>query len=204
MKIKPIRKVQIPILGPIDHNAGPYMAIGGLMIAWSNNESVFMAMLQALVGDTAHTATLIWHSHRTSRARMELLDKLAREQLQKHPDLVSEIQWAIKAFKGLSRLRNYLAHATYHYDDQMRLHSTFGVAYNDDGAPLKAEQKLLDAATMNEIGHATIQLATLNAEFWALVPKIEQTLGVQRVKYPQQIGAGQPSPESRPTKTEGA
>lgn len=60
-KPKP-RKITIPINGPVDHNAPFLCAIGGLVVNWANNESVFLAMMQALVQGDEYTAAIIWQS----------------------------------------------------------------------------------------------------------------------------------------------
>jgi hypothetical protein len=103
------KRVTIPVHRDLAHNAGFFLAIGGLVVNWANNESVFMAMLQALVGGERHTATIIWHSHRTTAARLELIARLAREQVQDET-LVRDIENAISRFKGFSRTRNFFCH----------------------------------------------------------------------------------------------
>src|SRR5437588_4983001 len=103
------------------------MMIGGLIIAWANNESVFMAMIQALVTGAHHTATIIWHSHRTTHNRMQLLSQLAREQI-RDATLNEEIQTAVKRFKGLSGLRNFYCHCSYDYSSEMQLRGAQGIS----------------------------------------------------------------------------
>src|SRR5688500_13665532 len=87
---------RVQIHGKIAHNAPFLLAIGGLVVNWSNCESVFLAMLQALVGGGTHTAAIIWQAQRTPRNRLELISKLAHEQVKDNPDLVREIDAAIK------------------------------------------------------------------------------------------------------------
>lgn len=199
MKKKPGQKsVSIPILGKVEHNSGPALAIGGLIIACANNESVFMAMIQAFISGGDHSAAIVWHSLRTATARMELLERLAREQLVEHAELVKEIKQCIKAFKGLSRLRNFLAHGTYNYDKDLYLRSVTGMAFTEDGYPLTSETKQIDRATMNEIAHGTVEFAKLNQRLWAVVPKIEDALGVRRVKIPPLIRENRPSKDDHP------
>lgn len=183
------RVVTVPIHGPVEHNAAPATAIGQLIIAWANNESVFLAMFQVLMGNTQLGATIIWVSQRTSRSRLELLDKLARDALPNHPELIAEIQAAIKRFKGLSRLRNFYAHATYQYDENFYLTSAHGYSWAEEGDPVRPEDKLLNTATFNEIGQTIVELGHLNRHLWSLVPKMEAALQVKRVKYPRPIAA---------------
>jgi hypothetical protein len=66
---KNTRIPKVPIHGKAAHNGAFLLSIGNLIVNWANNESVFLAMLQALAGGGAQTAAIIWHSHRTSNAK---------------------------------------------------------------------------------------------------------------------------------------
>jgi len=66
--------VKIPIHGKAAHNTAFLVSIGSLVVNWGNNESVFMAMLQLLLIGGKHSAAIVWHSHRTTHARLELVD----------------------------------------------------------------------------------------------------------------------------------
>ena len=76
---------RIPIHGKEAHNAAFLVSIGGLIVNWANNESVCIAMLQLLVNGGEQSATIIWHSHRTSNAKLELVHKLCRERIGLRP-----------------------------------------------------------------------------------------------------------------------
>ncbi len=181
--VKVNRTLSIPILGNVDHNSGFLLGIGGLVVSWANSESVFMAMMQALVSGGPHSATIIWHSLRTTQARMDLISKLAREQI-KDAALLADIDKAIREFKGCTGKRNFFCHATYNYDDQMRLSTVHGITLSQEGEPLRVETRHMDLALGNEIGQVIVDVAKLNRSLWELVSRIEDALGVQRVKIP--------------------
>ncbi len=67
------RTLSVPVAGPADFNAAIQAAIGGLVVAWANSESVFLALLQLLMKETEITAAIVWHSHRTTQARLDLV-----------------------------------------------------------------------------------------------------------------------------------
>lgn len=180
LKKKP---VGIPIIGDAAHNHGFLIAIGGLVVAWANNESVFLALLQALIHGGQLSASVIWHSLRTTNARLELVDRLSREQVT-DAALLKDVQRAIDQFKGFSRTRHFFCHATYNYDNERHLASATGASVTQEGEPIRFVTKPMDRATINEIGDATVKLASFNRELWALVPRIEAALGVRRVKLP--------------------
>lgn len=178
------KSVTIPIHGPIDHNAPFLFAIGGLVVNWANNESVFMAMLQALVGGADQSAAIIWHTQRTTQARLELVSRLCREQV-KDETLLGDVLSAISQFHGFSRTRNFFCHANYHYDEEFRLKVAYGVTMSQEGKPMREERKWMDASTINEIKDTTIKLGEFNRRLWDLVVRLQDELGVQHVKLPQ-------------------
>ncbi len=67
------KTAKITIHGKAAHNAAFLTSIGSLVVNWANNESVFLAMIQVLVGGDKLTAAIVWHSHRTTHARLELV-----------------------------------------------------------------------------------------------------------------------------------
>jgi hypothetical protein len=181
-KTKKIPKV--PIHGKAAHNAAFLTAIGGLVVNWSNNESVFLAMLQALLAGGKHSAAIVWYSHRTTNARLDLVYKLCREQVS-NAQLLADLSKAIDTFKSLSRTRNFFCHATYDYDRNLHLMDATGVTSNQDGYPLNFVTKRMDRATLNEIGQVSLRLGELNRSLWTLVQGLQSALGVQRVNLPE-------------------
>jgi hypothetical protein len=190
----------VPIHGKAHHNAGFLVAIGGLVVNWANNESVFMAMLQTLIGEDRLSASIVWHSHRTTQARLQLVTRLVREQV-KDLNLVSDIENAISQFKGFSRVRHFYCHATYTYDDDLCLRQASGASFPQDGEAIRFEDKPMNKATLNEISDTSIKLGTFNRETWKLVERLQASLGRQRVKLPSLLSVP-PDPETHPPKDE--
>ena len=192
------RSVPIHIHGNAAHNAGIYAAIGGLVVSWANNESVFLAMLQALTGGGSLTAAIIWQSQSTSRPRLNLVSRLAREQI-KDEKLIADIESAVQRFNGMSRTRNYFCHAMYEYRlSDGAIMSAHAMSLSDTGHPIRAEDKKFNAATINELNDTTMRLSLLNRELWDLVIRVQNALGVQRVQMPQWPGADQSRPIVHP------
>jgi len=174
---------RVPIHGKFAHNGAFLVAIGNLVVNWANNESVFLAMLQVLLSGGNHSAAIVWHSHRTTVSRLELVSRLCREQV-KDKALVKEVTTAISRFKNLSRTRNFYCHATYHYDKELNLDSASGVTSTQEGDPLVFTEKQMDIAALNEISDVSTQLGEFNRHLWSLVERLQVELGVQRVKLP--------------------
>lgn len=180
------RPVRIPIHGKAAHNTAFLVSIGSLVVNWGNNESVFMAMLQLLLVGGQHSAAIVWHSHRTTNARLELVDRLCRERID-DPELVKDIVKAIENFKGLSRVRNFYCHATYRYDPELNLQSAQGATYKQEGYPIVFETKMMDRAMINEMADASLKLGDLNRRLWKLVMRVESALGVKLSNLPQLV-----------------
>ncbi len=182
---------KIRIHGNAAHNAGILIAIGGLVVNWSNNESVFLAMLQALVPGGKHQASIIWQSQKTSRPRLELVLRLARDQVT-DKELIKDIGDAISQFFGLSRARNFYCHATYeHAKADGAIMSASGMSLTLEEEPLTFETKPFNLGTFNEIGDISMKLAEFNQHLWTLVRRLDAALGVQRSEYPE------PPPQDR-------
>jgi hypothetical protein len=195
---KPRQAVKIHVHGNATHNIGILVAIGGLIVNWANNESVFMAMLQVLIGGGEHTAAITWQSLRTSRGRLELVARLVREQV-KDSTLVSDIERSISQFEGVSRARNFYCHATYEHDPiDGAILGAHGMTVSNEGPPIIFERKLFNRGTINEIGDASMRLAAYNRHLWSLVERLQTALGVQRVKLPELPPLDPQAPESRP------
>ena len=201
---KKVRSVGIHIHGNAAHNVGILAAIGGLVVNWGNNESVFLAMLQTLVKGAKLTAAIIWQSQKTSRPRLDLVARLAREQI-KDAKLIEDIEEAIHIFSGLSRARNFYCHAT--YDHRMPDGAIIGASamtLSEEGDPLRSETKHFDAGIINEINDTSMRLALLNRELWNIVIRMQDALGVQLVRLPQWPGEDPQPPASHPPKNGGA
>jgi hypothetical protein len=178
---KPIR---IPVHGDIDHNAGIYLAIGSLIVHWANNESVFLAMLQTLIGGDGRAAgNIIWYSQRTTKARLDLFLRLCRAQVNDDA-LLREINQAARQFRGLTKVRNLYCHALYEYDEELRLRRLMSITVADNGEPLRPEEKFFNRATLNELADAINKLAALNRNLWGLVQRLASALGAQHVRVP--------------------
>jgi len=181
---KPTKIPKVPVHGSFAHNSAFLVSIGNLVVNWSNNESVFLAMLQILLPDNSRSAVMVWYSHRTTVARLDLVNRLCREQV-KDETLLKDIHRAISTFKNFSRTRNFYCHATYTYDKELNLVLASGATLTQEGEPIIFDDKKLDIAALNEIGHVSTQLGDFNRHVWGLVERLQTALGVRRVNHPR-------------------
>jgi len=176
--------VRIPIHGKASHNSAFLVSIGELVVSWANSESVFLAMLQLLIQSGGRSAAIIWHSHRTTLARLELIDRLSRERVSDE-QLVRDIRQSIVQFKGFSKTRNFYCHALYDYDADLCLRTVSSATNAQQGEPLRFERKRMDKSVLNEIGDAIIRLGEFNRSLWKLVERLQDALGERRIELPQ-------------------
>jgi hypothetical protein len=175
----------VPVHGNADHNSAYHCAIGGLVIAWANNESVFLAMLQLLIpSEESKSAAMVWFSHRTTMGRIDLVGRLCRQQL-KDKSLAEDISRAIVNFKGFCKTRNFYCHAMYHYDSDRCLAKAVGATMAQEDEPIRFEAKRLDIGALNEIGDAVIRLGEFNRDLWKLVLRLQDALGLRHISLPE-------------------
>jgi hypothetical protein len=180
--------VRLPVHGPIDHNAGIYLAIGSLVVNWANNESIFLAMLQTVMGGDAPAGNIVWYSQRTTKARLDLLLRLCQSKIADKA-LLRDIRKAASQFRGFTRARNFYCHGLYRYDERLRLIEVVSVSISDEGEPLRPTQKPFTRATFNELADTINKLTTLNRDLWALVPRLASALGVPSPQVPSLLPA---------------
>ncbi|WP_417249263.1 hypothetical protein [Celeribacter sp.] len=147
------------------------MRIGQINYAWTNTESTLIHLMAGLIPTDTSTATIIHLTLNTTRARLDLVDRLAKRQNCPLPaDAIHRILTISKRMKKLSGLRNRLNHCLY--------------AFDQDGGPVRAIQMriadrknslaygaetVLDEAELAEIDLALRDIQTLNEDIWSVV-----------------------------------
>ena len=184
-------------------------SLGHLVIATSNNESLFQAIFDAMVGGEDDASPVIWHSSRTTQAKIDLTIRIARSRLKGDP-LLTRLEDAAKRFKPHSRTRNFFCHAAYLLDQNGMPRSAQGVRLTQDDDPINRTDKIIGPATLNELNQALKGLGKLNADLWPLANEIANKFGathtntslrlaeqIQGLDNPDRLKTG-PSPEGPP------
>jgi hypothetical protein len=175
----------LPVYGDAEHNMGIYHLIGVLVINWGTDESIFLAMLQALLGGDKQTAIIVWFSFYNTTNRLELVRRLIKQHVTDKA-LQADIESAMVEFLGCTKTRNFFCHAAYSPDDKARLSVAHSISLSDNGEPLiRNAPRLLDRSTLNDIGETARRLADLNPVLWGLVRRLEEALQVPPEKRQQ-------------------
>ena len=176
--------IDLPVYGDAEHNIRIYQAIGVLVINWGSDESLFLAMLQALLAGDKPSAIITWASFHNTASRLELVRRLARQHVTDKA-LRADLESAITEFAGCTKTRNFFCHAAYGMDDQARLAVAHSINLSDsdnEASPIRDASRPLDRANLQQIVETARRLADLNPILWELVARVEHALQVPPAK----------------------
>ena len=104
--------------------------MGRLNYTWTNTESLLIHMIAGLAGVTKEVATVIFLTLNTSRARIDLVERLAKLDTQK-PDLREEVLSLTRDMHKTLKLKNKYNHCIYSFDNEGRNASTILMRISD-------------------------------------------------------------------------
>ena len=104
--------------------------VGRLNYTWTNTESLLIHMIAGLAGVTKEIATVIFLTLNTSRARLDLVERLAKLNADR-PDLKDEILSLTRSMHKALKLKNKYNHCIYSFDNEGRNASTVLMRISD-------------------------------------------------------------------------
>jgi hypothetical protein len=145
------------------------LQVGKLNYAWTNTESLLIHFIAGLVKTDIETATVIFLTLNTSRARMDLvnrlskLGKVAKEEQARILALTDRIQ-------KVGRLRNRYNHCIYAFDSNAEVSHTIlmRIADRKDGIKMGQVEAINDETTQG-IAAAIAELGQINRTSWAFL-----------------------------------
>ncbi|MCK7613030.1 hypothetical protein [Roseibium sediminicola] len=140
--------------------------VGRLNYTWTNTESLLIHMIAGLAGVTKEVATVIFLTLNTSRARLDLVERLAKLKADR-PDLKDEILSLTSAMQKALKLKNKYNHCIYSFDNEGRNASTVLMRISD----LKGRIEYGKTSPINtrEIGlvkDTILKTQTVNRKLW--------------------------------------
>jgi hypothetical protein len=148
--------------------------IGNLTYCWSNNESLLIYVIMILLDTDELSAAIVFSSLNTTRARLDLIQRLARTKLS-GTDVSSEVDDLIERFIDCTRERNDFNHCMYGVNScgeithlqtmklrESRGHFHFG------------EIKKIDDRRIEALCRTIGELKRLNRDIWSILPRLEQ------------------------------
>lgn len=145
------------------------LLIGRQTYVWTNTESLLIHLIGGLSHTDKDTATVIFLTLNTTRARVDLVERLAKmdrtsdEERGRVLDLTREIT-------RLAALRNYYAHSIYSFDEEKGEVRTIMMRIADRKQDIRlGKTRAIDKDAIAEIEENINRIAELNAKLWALI-----------------------------------
>jgi hypothetical protein len=145
------------------------LLIGRLNYSWTNTESLLIHVIAGLAGTSKETAVIIFLTLNTTRARVDLIERLAKMD-SRDPEERARVLTLTRQLIGLSGLRNRYNHCIYSFDPDGGAPRTIQMRIADRRDAIKIGQTdVLDAEARAEIDTAIARLGELNRTFWQLI-----------------------------------
>jgi len=145
------------------------LLIGRLNYSWTNTESLLIHMVAGLSGTDKETATIIFLTLNTTRARVDLVERLAKMDRRNRTEKERVLE-ATGDLMRLSALRNRYNHCIYAFDAESGNARTILMRIADRKSDLRIGQVAdVDEQAITDIETSLQELAALNRRFWGLI-----------------------------------
>jgi len=149
------------------------LLLGRMNYSWTNTETLLIHFIAGLAGVDKETAIVIFLTLNTTRARFDLVDRLAK--LKRVPgSMRDEILGVTSEMKDILKYKNRYNHCLYSFDGEGRQAKTIlmRVAETKQGIKFGKSQDL-DADEMDRVRKAIRKIERLNHAAWAIILKHE-------------------------------
>ncbi len=153
--------------------------IGNLVFTWSNNESMFIYFLMVLLRSDFSSAAITFVSLNTTRARLDLVRRLAKEKV-KDPKLLRRVERLIERFNACTKVRNEFNHCIYQLNEAGQFTHTTILRVSEKKSSIEfAEVREFDQKRVAEMTRTVRKLTVLNRDLWAFLPELERHIEAQ-------------------------
>ena len=144
---------------------------GKMNYMWTNTESLLIHMIAGLAGTDKETAVIIFLTLNTTRARIDLVERLAKAG--RCPD--DERDAILDATRQLARLggvRNHFNHCIYSFDADSGHAQTILMRISDRKQHIKMGRvDPVDELELDRVQEALDSMVSLNRAMWQLIVK---------------------------------
>lgn len=149
------------------------LLVGQLNYTWTNTESLLIHMIAGLARVDKETAIVIFLTLNTTRARVDLVERLAK--MQKTPaDCRDEVLDATRRLSEEAKLRNKYNHCIYSFDPNSGQGLTQLMRIFDSKNDLKyGKVEALDDREVARIKESIQSLIAINRSFWDITEKYD-------------------------------
>ena len=147
------------------------LLVGKLNYTWTNTESLLIYLIAGLAGVDKETAIVIFLTLNTTRARIDLVERLAK--LPKCPaPLREEVLAVLARMNNEARLRNKYNHCIYSFDEKGDISHTQLMRIFDARDQIKyGKIEVLDTEELANIQTSIDDVVAVNRDIWRIVKK---------------------------------
>lgn len=145
------------------------LSLGKLNYTWTNTESLLIHLIAGLSGMDKETATVVFLTLNTTRARIDMVERLAKlTRVDRHQrDAVLTITAGIKK---QSALRNRYNHCIYAFDSDGGNPRSILMRISDRKDSLKMGQSFdLDPEAARDVADTIAEISRINRAIWAII-----------------------------------
>ena len=147
------------------------LLVGQLNYTWTNTESLLIHMIAGLAKADKETAIVIFLTLNTTRARIDLVERLAKMQ-KTPPECRSDVLDATRRLSELAKLRNKYNHCIYSFDPDSGQGLTQLMRIFDSKDDVKyGKVEALDNLEVERIKESIQSLIELNHRLWDITEK---------------------------------
>ncbi|WP_062224103.1 hypothetical protein [Aureimonas sp. D3] len=162
-----------------------FTLIGQMSYSWSNNESLLVYFIMLLLRCDRASALIVFGTLNTSRARVDLVQRLARVKLADRA-LSGELKRLMARFESGTRLRNDLLHAMFTVNEAGEITHTHAMRLEERAKGLRfGAAKPMDGARIEAIRHEIQAMNELNRDLWRFLPGLEAHLRTVEARGPR-------------------
>lgn len=147
------------------------LLVGRLNYTWTNTESLLLHLIAGLSGTTKDIAVVIFLTLNTTRARVDLVERLAKMPFHSQEERDAALALT-KALMKLSSERNRFNHCIYAFDPDGGPPKSILMRIADRKDEIKIGQTVdLDAAMIDKLRQTIMDLARINQDIWAHIAR---------------------------------
>jgi hypothetical protein len=148
--------------------------IGNLVYTWSNNESMFIYVLMLLMNTDEASATIVFATLNTTRARLDLIERLAKIKIV-DKTVAKALDRIVARFNELTKIRNEFNHCLYTVNNLGEITDTQSIKVQEVRGKFQlGSGRKMDDARVNEMLGAIRGLTRLNREIWDFLPRLKE------------------------------
>lgn len=147
------------------------LVVGQLNYTWTNTESLLIHLIAGLAKVNKETAVIIFLTLNTTRARIELVERLAKSRQTATP-CRRDVLEATDQLSRQAKLRNKYSHCIYSFDETGTRASTQLMRIVDGKDEIRyGKQEELDDVELSRIRQSIRDMQQINTLIWKIVEK---------------------------------